>query len=69
MWMDGADVQYTNFAPGEPSDPKLNRDCVYMAATNYQKMWVTSTCTTYRGYACKVEKRKYTSFPAIVMYP
>ena len=67
--MDGTDVQYTNFAPVEPSDPKLNRDCVYMDVANYEKMWGASTCTTYRGYACKVEKGKYTSFLALGMDP
>ena len=60
MWRDETEIEYTNFAPGEPSE-KDGYDCVYMSPSPYGSLWITTPCTNKRGYFCKMAKCRFFS--------
>ena len=54
-WKDGSPVDYTNWAPGEPSDKdgKAGENCVELYL---QSDWNDIVCDVKRGYICQVKQ-------------
>ena len=51
MWVDGSNVAFTNWAPGEPNDQNGVENCVEFYTRDGQ--WNDMPCTYSRAYVCK----------------
>ncbi|CAJ0939136.1 unnamed protein product, partial [Mesorhabditis belari] len=51
-----APISYFNWAPGQPSSPNLDLDCVYLNTTD--SLWYTESCTAVQPYFCELPALK-----------
>ena len=57
-WVDGTDLDYTNWRPSEPST--LSEECVEIEFTNYVGGWNDLYCTgEYLNGVCKMPACKF----------
>lgn len=56
-WLDNSDLQYTNWAPGEPSFFGIMEDCVKMVYDHLDSgVWKDDECHKKMGYICQNAK-------------
>ena len=59
-WLDGTNLMYTKWAPGEPNDKvgEIPQLCNEMYVNLFPGFWNDHWCTEYRSYVCQARMGK-----------
>ena len=56
-WIDGSEVVWENWGPGEPNDEDGTETCVQAYGAHYHPSeWSDHRCFDYRGHVCETQK-------------